>query len=120
VPIAVTERLAHPRLAGAFVVVPGVVEERYALIDGIANEAEAELLIHVRESEVPATEPDGRDSFAGASERAVLHDLRAVHGRGQARERRERQTRRSPTWCVSNWSSAISDRQTRLDGHSPA
>ena len=39
--IAIAQRLAHAKLADAFVVVPAVVHEVDAVVDGSANDAQA-------------------------------------------------------------------------------
>src|SRR5258708_36902549 len=57
--IAVAERLAHADFARAFVVVPAVVEEVDAAIDGGANDPNAEVFLHRLEPEMPAAETNG-------------------------------------------------------------
>src|SRR5262245_56265157 len=69
--ISVAQRLADASLARAFPVVPGIVDERDALVDRLADDANCEIFVDLREAEMPAAEPDGRDALAGAAEGAV-------------------------------------------------
>jgi hypothetical protein len=84
VAVAVPERLAHADLAGAAVVVPAVVHEGDAAIDGGSDDANRLLL--PRLAQVIPTEPDQRDLLAGASEGPVEHV--AFPHRGARRGRR--------------------------------
>src|SRR5262249_23128019 len=68
---SVAQRFAHATLARAFPVVPRIVDERDALVDRLADDADREIFVDLREAEMPAAEPDGRDLLAGAAERAV-------------------------------------------------
>src|SRR5580704_7722172 len=52
-PVAIPERLSHAGLARAAVVVPAVVQEVDATVDGRSYDAEAELFFDAFQSEVP-------------------------------------------------------------------
>jgi hypothetical protein len=71
--IAVAERLAHADLAGALVVVPTVVEEIDAAIEGRADDADAGALVQLRETDVPPAKANRRDALASSSERPIGH-----------------------------------------------
>src|SRR5207302_5815638 len=72
VAVAVAQRLADADLAGSGVVVPRVVEEVDAAIDGAAHDAERQLLVHGRQAKMPAAESDRRYPFFRLAENAVL------------------------------------------------
>ena len=72
VAVAVAECLPRSDLAGAAVVVPGVVHEVDPAVDRGPNDTETQLRAYGWETEVPASEPDSRYSFSGASKNAVL------------------------------------------------
>jgi hypothetical protein len=78
VPVAVAQRLAHPELAPALVVVPGVVHEGDAAIDGGADDAEAQWLVDMGQGQVPAAQTDGGHLFTGAAEDACGHEGHSV------------------------------------------
>ena len=63
--VAVAQRLAHADLALAVVVVPAVVQEGDAAIDGGADEPDALLLVLLA-ADVMTAEADDRDFLAGA------------------------------------------------------
>ena len=63
------QRLAHARLAHALVVVPRVVHEGDAAVDGRMDEP-GRLPLRLRQAEVPAAERQNRDRDARSSERA--------------------------------------------------
>jgi hypothetical protein len=63
-PVAIAERVSHAGLARAVVVVPAVVQEVDAAIDGRSNDPEAELLIDLWQGEVPASKANCGDSFS--------------------------------------------------------
>jgi hypothetical protein len=73
VPITVLERLTHPKLASAVVVVPGVVHESDAPIDRGAYDANAQPLLDLLEAEMPPAEADRGNSLAGAAQQAIRH-----------------------------------------------
>src|SRR5581483_1894814 len=73
VAVTIAERLAEAGLTEAVVVVPGIVHEGYAAIDGGADDPEAERFVHLLESEVPSTQADGGDFLSGAAKLAVEH-----------------------------------------------
>src|SRR5438128_747400 len=50
-PVAITERFSHARLARAVVVVPAVVQEVDATIDLYSDDPEAELLVEAFQSQ---------------------------------------------------------------------
>src|SRR5216684_8074391 len=58
-PVAVAKRLAHADLAGAFVVVPAVVEEVDAAVDRAADDSKAEVFGDGFQTDVPAAEANG-------------------------------------------------------------
>src|SRR5581483_4696710 len=72
VAVAVLERLTHPLLAGALVVIPRVVHERDAGVDGRADDRDA-LLLGLLRADVEPADADGRHLDASAAERAVAH-----------------------------------------------
>src|SRR5207253_6834893 len=67
VTVSVAERLGHANFALPLVVVPRVVHEVHPAIDGGAHDAKSELLIDRWQSEMPAADPDWRDSFSRLS-----------------------------------------------------
>jgi hypothetical protein len=73
VPVTVAERVTHPGLAGAAVVVPAVVHEIDAAIDRAAHDAEAQLFIHALEAKVPASKAKRRDLLSRAAEDSIRH-----------------------------------------------
>src|ERR1700676_2669282 len=52
-PVAIPEGLPHAGLARAVVIVPAVVQEVDATVDGRSNDPDAELLVDAFQSEVP-------------------------------------------------------------------
>src|SRR5205823_758082 len=54
-PVAVPERVSHAGLTRAVVVVPAVVHEVDATVDGRSNDPDAELLVDPFQSEMPAS-----------------------------------------------------------------
>src|SRR5439155_9367643 len=72
-PVAVFQRLAHPRFARALVVVPAVVEKREAAIERAADDFDAQLFGHTRQADVPASQPNCRNTLTGAAKRSVRH-----------------------------------------------
>ena len=56
--IAVLQGLSHANLTGALVVVPAVVHEVDAVIDGGADDAHGQFVVDVFEPEVPTAETD--------------------------------------------------------------
>jgi hypothetical protein len=79
-PIAALQRLPHPELALALVVVPRVVQEVDAVVDRGADDPDAEGLLDVLQAQVPSAETDRRDPFPRAAEHAVRH-IRGSGGR---------------------------------------
>src|SRR5256885_5908813 len=73
--VAVLKRFAHADLARAFVVVPAVVHEGHAAVDGLADERNRLVLGNRRLADVPATQADDGDAFACAAEGAVAHAI---------------------------------------------
>ena len=77
-PVAILERLSHAGLARAVVVVPAVVQEVDAAVDGRSNDPEAERLVDPFQSEMPASKADRGNAFSCPAQRAVrdggLHD----------------------------------------------
>ena len=79
VAIAVAERLAHADLAVAVVIVPAVVHEGDAAIDGGADDADAFWFVGWV-ADVKAAEADGGDFLAGAAEFTIDHVALAGFG----------------------------------------
>src|SRR5688572_21974295 len=50
VPVPIAKRFAHARFTRALVVVPAVIQEIDAAVDGSANDADARLLIEIVEA----------------------------------------------------------------------
>ena len=71
-PVAIAEGLAHADFADAVVVVPAVVEEGDAFVDGLADELDACLCVGTF-ADVVTAKADGGDAFAGGAEFAVDH-----------------------------------------------
>ena len=69
-PIPVLQRFPHADFAVAAVVVPAIVEEIDALIEGGANDADAFLLVALH-ADVVTAKPDAGDFFACVSQSAV-------------------------------------------------
>ena len=74
-PVAVAQRLAHPDLALAVVVVPAVVEEVEALVESGADDPDALLLVGLL-ADVGAAQAHHGDFLAGAPQGAVGNSLR--------------------------------------------
>src|SRR5438045_2873422 len=72
VAVSVAKCLPHSDLAGALVVVPRVVHEVDAAIDGAVHDAKSELLAYGRQAKVPAAEADRGYPFFGFAKNAVL------------------------------------------------
>ena len=70
--VAVAEGLAHADFADAVVVVPAVVHEGDAVVDGFVDEGDAVLGVGLA-SDVVSAEADGGDFFSGGTEVAVEH-----------------------------------------------
>ena len=70
-PVAIPERVAHAGLARAAVVVPAVVQEVDATVDGRSNDPEAERLVDPFQSEMPASKADRGDACSCPAQRAV-------------------------------------------------
>ena len=73
VPVAVAERFAHPGFAGAVIVVPAVIHEVDAALNRVANDADAQLFIHVLEAKVPASQANRGYPLSRAAEDSVRH-----------------------------------------------
>ena len=79
--ISIFQGFAHQDFALALVVVPTVVHERDAAIDGGANERDALFVGEAVFGDVKSSHADGGNVFAGASESAVEHVSFASAGR---------------------------------------
>ena len=80
------EGLAHDLLAAAVVVVPAVVEERHALVEGGVHDLDGLVLV-LDGADVPAAEAEDGDVHAGLAERPrrdALARLLVLRGRGAA------------------------------------
>src|SRR5256886_5705988 len=73
--VAVLKSCAHADFARAFVVVPAVVHEGNAPVDGLADKLNRVLLGNRRLADVPAAQADDGDAFACAAEGAVDHSI---------------------------------------------
>src|SRR5207247_9084188 len=73
--VAVLKSVPHADLARAFVVVPAVVHEGNAAVDGLPDELNRVLLGNRRLADVPAAQADDGDAFACAAEGAVDHSI---------------------------------------------
>src|SRR5664280_2130685 len=72
VPITVPQGLPHPHFAFSLVVVPTVIHERDAAVDGTADDFEAFALLH-GVADVKPSQADSRHFLAGAAQSAVDH-----------------------------------------------
>jgi hypothetical protein len=79
VAIAVAESLAHPNFAAAIVVVPTIVHEINATIDGGADDSDPFFL--GRLADVIAADPDDGDLLAGASQSSFWDFGRLLSGK---------------------------------------
>ncbi len=70
--IAVAQSFAHADFTAAHVVVPRVVEEGDAAVDGRANDLDAVLFVRLH-ADVETAQTDARHLFAGSPEGAVAH-----------------------------------------------
>ncbi len=70
--VAVAESLPHADFADAVVVVPAVVHEAHAVVDGFVHDGDAFGGVALF-ADVEAAEADGRDSLAGGAEFAIDH-----------------------------------------------
>ena len=86
-PVTVAQRPAHAFLAFAVAVVPGVVHEVDAPVDGGADDAHALVLVGF--ADVRAADADERDGRARAAERTVDHVALAGLAGGGSVEQRE-------------------------------
>jgi hypothetical protein len=80
--ISIAHGLSHADLAGPTIVVPTVIHEGNASIDGAANEGDALLFIGLS-ADVIASQTDGGYPLTGAPKRAIGHPAVACPGRGQ-------------------------------------
>jgi hypothetical protein len=71
VPVTITQRFAHADLAGSLVVIPAVIHEVDSAVCGGANDADAKLLIHPVQADMPTADPDCRDVLSRADERSI-------------------------------------------------
>ena len=76
-PVAISQGFAHTHFAVAVVIIPAVVHEVDAVVDGRANEANSLGIVLWIPDVIPA-QPDNRDLLAGAAEYAVLHRVLGV------------------------------------------
>ena len=70
------ERLAHPHLAFAPVIIPGVIEKVDAPIKARVDQLYGVVLRQIRFSQMKAAHTDTRNLFAGVSERTIRNVLR--------------------------------------------
>src|SRR5664280_2274180 len=75
--VAVTacQRLTHPHFADAVVVIPAVIHEGDAMIDGAADELNGFLLLKRRLTDMIAAQPNRRDAFPSAAQCAIDHSV---------------------------------------------
>jgi hypothetical protein len=72
-PIAVLQRLSHPDLARAVVVVPTVVEEIDPAIESLVDDAGAQPIVDMWEPQVPPTDTDRGYAFACSAKDSIRH-----------------------------------------------
>jgi hypothetical protein len=70
---ALRQSLAHPTLAPAFVVIPAIVHEGNAAVDGLVNQARGFSLCERSLAYMRAAESDGGDSLTSSAELAIEH-----------------------------------------------
>jgi len=73
--IAITQCLAHANLADTIVVVPRIVHEVDAAINRRANNASAQLLIHMGQTEMPSPNTDCRHLLSRCTKYPILQTL---------------------------------------------
>src|SRR6266404_3848625 len=78
-PVAVPQRFAHADFARAVVIVPAVVQEINAVVDGGANNAKTLLLVSLL-TNVIAAQADNRDLLSSPSQGAVWHSPSCFNG----------------------------------------
>jgi hypothetical protein len=71
--ISIAQRFPHPNFAGAFVVIPGIVEEIDPSIYRSSNDPNSQVLINIWKSEVPSTNPNRGDLLASPAQISVNH-----------------------------------------------
>ena len=84
VSVAIAERLPHADFADAAVIVPAVIHEGDAAVDGLTNEVNAFVGIGLLANMVSA-KTDSRDLFTGPAEFTVDHVGRLRSGNGARR-----------------------------------
>ena len=72
-PVSISQRVAHPDFAAAFVVIPTVVHKSDAAIDGGTNQANALVLGESGLRDVESPQADRGDCFSGASKGSIEH-----------------------------------------------
>src|SRR5689334_4341214 len=77
-PVTIPEGFAHAAFTLAVVVIPAVVEEIHAAVEGAAHNTDAERLVHAGNGEMPPSYSDAGDFFPCASEVAIRHLRTAI------------------------------------------
>src|SRR5690242_19478413 len=75
--------MAHPDLALAVVIIPTVIHERDAAIDGRSDNPDAIVRIGLR-ADMVAAQADGGDLLSGAAKRTLRNGVRGRRGAGRA------------------------------------
>src|ERR1044071_3833891 len=82
--ITITQGPAHALFAAAIVVIPTIIEKVYSAIDGLANQANAFLVI-AGNANMKTSQSDDRDFLAGLPQIAARHFIIALHCKTMAR-----------------------------------
>src|SRR5437016_9544225 len=96
--IAVADCLSHAYLAGAFVVIPAVIQKVDTPIYCRAHDSNRELLINVLQTKMPATHTDCRNFLAGASETSIDHHFTLLPSASISRTPGKMDCRLLPIW----------------------
>ncbi len=80
-PVTTLESLAHPYFAGAIVVIPAVVEEIDAFVQGFSHNAEGLRFRNIGEPYMVAADPEDRDFGIGSTEFAPPDSVDGGHRR---------------------------------------
>ncbi len=89
VAVTIPKRVAHANLALATIVVPGVVHETQAVIDGLADQTNGLIVGKLRLADVIAAHAQAGDLLAGPAQCALLHRWRSRKVSGETGRRNE-------------------------------
>src|SRR6266571_257016 len=96
--IAVADCLSHAYLAGAFVVIPAVIQKVDTPIYCRAHDSNRELLINVLQTKMPASQTDCGNFLAGASELSIDHHFTLLPSASISRTPGKMDCRLLPIW----------------------